>query len=71
MLFFLTLFLLGQSSSFALTDAFITMIYDADWAKKYPRIMYVLSQYLTPTSLHAKHLAGGLRSSAPHSSWCL
>ena len=41
--FFFTLFLLGQSSSFAMIDAFITMIYDADWAKKYPRIMYVPS----------------------------
>lgn len=39
-LFFFTLFLLGLSSSFAMIDAFITMIYDTDWAKKYPRIVW-------------------------------
>ena len=39
-LFFFTLFLLGISSSFAMIDAFITMIYDTDWAKKYPRILW-------------------------------
>lgn len=39
-LFFFMLFLLGQSSSFAMIDAAITMVYDADWAKKYPRIYW-------------------------------
>ena len=39
-LFFFTLFLLGMSSAFAMIDAFITMIYDTDWAKKYPRVLW-------------------------------
>ena len=39
-LFFFTLFILGMSSSFAMIDAFITTIYDTDWAKKYPRILW-------------------------------
>ena len=39
-LFFFTLYILGMSSAFAMIDAFITMIYDTDWAKKYPRILW-------------------------------
>jgi solute carrier family 6 GABA transporter-like protein 1 len=39
-LFFFTLYILGMSSAFAMIDAFITMVYDTDWAKKYPRIFW-------------------------------
>ncbi|KAF2259770.1 creatine transporter [Lojkania enalia] len=39
-IFFFTLFLLGLSSSFAMIDAAITMVYDADFAKRWPRIAW-------------------------------
>jgi solute carrier family 6 (neurotransmitter transporter, GABA) member 1 len=39
-LFFFTLYILGMSSSFAMVDALITMIYDGDKPQKYPRIVW-------------------------------
>lgn len=39
-LFFLTLFLLGLSSSFAMMDVAVTTICDAPFTKRYPRIFW-------------------------------
>ena len=42
-LFFFTLFLLGISSSFAMLDACITVIYDSPWANKHSRVWFSTS----------------------------